>query len=46
VEQIKLLEAQRRDIDRALAELRQIYTGMFIISDISRSAGETVPETH
>lgn len=29
VEQVKLLEAQRRDIELALAELRQIYTGMF-----------------
>ena len=29
VEQIKLLEHQRRDIELALAELRQIYTGMF-----------------
>jgi DNA-binding transcriptional MerR regulator len=45
VEQIKLLESQRHDIDRALAELRQIYTGMFITSDISRAAGEAGPET-
>jgi DNA-binding transcriptional MerR regulator len=29
VEQINLLERQRRDIELALAELRQIYTGMF-----------------
>jgi DNA-binding transcriptional MerR regulator len=29
VEQIKLLENQRRSIELALAELRQIYTGMF-----------------
>jgi DNA-binding transcriptional MerR regulator len=29
VEQIKLLENQRRGIELALAELRQIYTGMF-----------------
>ena len=29
VEQIKLLERQRRDIELALGELRQIYTGMF-----------------
>lgn len=33
VEQIKLLESQRRDIERALAELRRIYTGMF--ADVS-----------
>ncbi len=29
VEQINLLEKQRCDIERALVELRQIYTGMF-----------------
>jgi len=29
VEQIKLLERQRRDIELALTELRQIYTGMY-----------------
>lgn len=29
VEQIKHLEHQRRDVELALAELRQIYTGMF-----------------
>ena len=29
VEQINLLERQRRDIEQALSELRQIYTGMF-----------------
>ena len=29
VEQIKLLESQRRDIELALTELRQIHTGMF-----------------
>jgi hypothetical protein len=34
-----LLERQRRDIDGALAELRQIYTEMFIASDLS-PAGE------
>jgi DNA-binding transcriptional MerR regulator len=33
VEQINLLERQRRDIDGALAELRQIYTEMFVASD-------------
>jgi DNA-binding transcriptional MerR regulator len=35
VEQINMLERQRRDIDGALAELRQIYTKMFIASDFS-----------
>jgi len=29
VEQISQLERQRRDLDRAIAELRQIYSGMF-----------------
>ena len=29
VEQIKLLERERRDIELALSELRAIYTGMF-----------------
>lgn len=38
VEQIKLLEGQRRAIQVALTELRQIYTGMFISPDISRLA--------
>jgi DNA-binding transcriptional MerR regulator len=36
VEQIKLLESQRRDAERALAELRQIYTGMFDAAEASR----------
>jgi DNA-binding transcriptional MerR regulator len=30
VEQIKHLEHQRRDLELALTELRQIYTGMFV----------------
>jgi DNA-binding transcriptional MerR regulator len=30
VDQINLLERQRRDIDQAIAELRQIYTEMLI----------------
>jgi len=34
VEQINLVERQRRDIDGALAELRQIYTEMFIASEL------------
>jgi DNA-binding transcriptional MerR regulator len=38
VEQINMLERQRRDIDRALAELRQIYTEMFIAADAARTA--------
>lgn len=33
VEQINLLERQRRDLDSAIAELRQIYTRMFMASD-------------
>ena len=45
VEQIKLLDHQRRDLEMALAELRQIYTDMLITSNISRAAGETGPET-
>jgi DNA-binding transcriptional MerR regulator len=45
VEQIKLLEHQRRDLEKALAELRQIYTGMFITSDFSRAAGDPVSAT-
>lgn len=44
VEQINLLEHQRRDIDTALTELRQIYTGMFIASDVSRPAGGSTPK--
>jgi DNA-binding transcriptional MerR regulator len=36
VEQINLLERQRRDIEQALAELRQIYTEMFTGSDVPR----------
>jgi DNA-binding transcriptional MerR regulator len=37
-EQIKLLEQQRTDIDRALAELRQIYVDMFGIAEAPRPA--------
>jgi hypothetical protein len=36
IEQINLLERQRREIERALDELRQIYTGMFNTPDLSR----------
>ena len=42
VEQIKMLERRRREIDRALAELRRIYTDIFIVSDV-RSAGTSGP---
>jgi len=42
VEQINLLERQRRDIDGALAELRQIYTEMFIASELSRAREASV----
>jgi DNA-binding transcriptional MerR regulator len=38
VEQINMLERQRRDIETALAELRQIYTEMFVTSDLCPSA--------
>jgi hypothetical protein len=40
-EQIKLLEQQRNDIDRALAELRQIYVDMFGISEAPREPDAT-----
>jgi DNA-binding transcriptional MerR regulator len=36
VEQINLLERQRRDIEQALTELRQIYTKMFTSADVPR----------
>ena len=39
VEQIKLLENQRRDLELTLAELRQIYTAMSMTPDVSRAAG-------
>jgi len=35
VEQIPLLERQRRDIDAAITELRRIYTRMFMASEAS-----------
>jgi DNA-binding transcriptional MerR regulator len=41
IEQIRLLEQQRNDIDRALAELRQIYIEMFGIAEALREAGAT-----
>jgi DNA-binding transcriptional MerR regulator len=37
VEQIKHLEHQRRDLESALAELRQIYTGMSAVPDSVQS---------
>lgn len=36
LEQITMLERQQREIDSALAELRQIYTEMFVASDAPR----------
>jgi DNA-binding transcriptional MerR regulator len=38
VEQIKHLEHQRRDLESALAELRQIYTGMSAVPDSAQSS--------
>jgi len=38
-EQIAMLERQRRDIDQALAELRQIYTKMLIASGPPKATG-------
>jgi DNA-binding transcriptional MerR regulator len=40
-EQIRLLEQQRSDIDRALGELRQIYIDMFGITEAPREAAAT-----
>jgi DNA-binding transcriptional MerR regulator len=45
VEQIKLLEGQRRDAEQALIELRQIYTRMFIASDFPRTAAAPAAQT-
>jgi hypothetical protein len=41
VEQINMLERQRRDIDQALADLRQIYTEMFTVSEDRQASGAT-----
>jgi len=41
VEQIRLLEQQRSDIDRALAELRQIYIDTYGIAEAPREADVT-----
>jgi DNA-binding transcriptional MerR regulator len=35
VEQINLLERQRREVEAALSELRRIYTGMFIAASFA-----------
>ena len=43
IEQIAMLERQRQDIDQALAELREIYTEMFMSSDAPRAAGMSGP---
>jgi DNA-binding transcriptional MerR regulator len=40
VEQINMLERQRRDIDEALVELRQMYTEMFVTSDLAPLAAK------
>jgi DNA-binding transcriptional MerR regulator len=45
IEQIKLLEHERRDIDLALAELRQIYSGMYMATDIALSSGVPAAKT-
>jgi len=44
VEQIGLLERQRYELGMALAELRQIYTSMFIASDASRAGDGAAPK--
>lgn len=41
VEQINLLERQRREIETALAELRRIYTGMFIVTNFAPQVDDT-----
>lgn len=46
VEQISLLEHQRHDLDMALVELRRIYTGMFIASDVSHAGDSVGPRGH
>lgn len=44
VEQINLLERQRREIEAALSELRRIYTGMFIAANLSPRVDDTKKE--
>jgi DNA-binding transcriptional MerR regulator len=41
VEQINMLERQRRDIDRALTELRLIYTEIFTSANARKAASRT-----
>lgn len=41
VEQINMLERQRRDIDRALTELRLIYTEIFTSANVRKAASRT-----
>jgi len=41
VEQINLLERQRRDVETALSELRRIYTGMFIATNLTSQADDS-----
>lgn len=38
VDQINMLERQRRDVDQAIAELRRIYTEMLVDSDSAPAA--------
>jgi len=45
VEQINLLERQRREIEAALAELRRIYTGMFIATHVASRADDADQKT-
>ena len=40
VEQIVLLERQRSELELALAELRQIYTRMFVASETASTVGK------
>jgi len=43
-EQIKLLEQQRNDVDRALVELRQVYVDMFGIAEALREVDATTDD--
>lgn len=45
IEQIKLLERQRRDLDDAIAELRRIYSSMFAASTNMPHLAHNVPLT-
>ena len=46
VEQINLLERQRRDLDRAIAELRRIYTAMFTPADVPLASRQAAAGAH